>query len=357
MDGYLVLEDGAVFKGQFFGFPREVAGEVVFSTGMVGYPESLTDPSFKSQIIVFTYPLIGNYGLPRPRRRHQLIVNFESKRIHAAGVVVTCQSKSASHWAARLSFADWLKENKTPGLSNIDTRYLTQKLRQKGVMLGKLVFKKPPQKNLEFYDPNRENLAGKVSCSRPIKYQGGKKRILLIDCGVKTSIIKSLLQLKITVIQVPWNFDPFRDGLRFDAVVVSNGPGDARKLPETIKTVRKILENNIPFLGICLGNQILALAVGGKIYKMKYGHHSQNQPCLLKGTQKAFVTSQNHGYAVRASSLPHEWKEWFFNLNDGSNEGIIHRKKPFASIQFHPEASPGPVDTRFIFEEFLAWIR
>lgn len=357
MDGYLILEDKSVFKGRLFGFPKEAAGEVVFATGMVGYPESLTDPSFKGQILVFTYPLIGNYGISSSRFKNGLIENFESEKIQVEGVIVTCQSSSTSHWTAEISFADWLKKNKIPGLSGIDTRFLTQKLRQKGTMLGRLVLKKPGQKEPEFYDPNKENLVTKVSCSKPIVHRGGRKKILLIDCGVKANIIRNLLQLKTSIIQVPWDFDPFEKNLQFDGVIVSNGPGNPRKVKKTVRIVKKILSKNIPFLGICLGNQILALAAGGKIYKLKYGHRSQNQPCLLVDSQKAFITSQNHGFALRKASLPAEWKEWFVNLNDDTNEGIIHQQKPFASIQFYPEAGPSSRGTQFIFEKFLSWVR
>ena len=365
MDGDLILEDKTVFKGQFFGYPKETSGEVVFTTGMVGYPESLTDPSFKGQILVFTYPLMGNYGVPKPRFKNGLIQNFESEKIQVKGVIVTYHSDSISHWQARLSLANWLRKNKIPGLFGIDTRFLTQKLRQKGTMLGKILKKsqkgkgKIPSKSKgqKFYDPNKENLIKRVSCKQVKIYRGGRKKVLLIDCGTKMNIIRSLLRLKTTVIQVPWDFDPLENAVNFDGVVVSNGPGDPKKAKPTIKIVRKILAQNIPFLGICLGNQILALAAGGKTYKLKYGHRSQNQPCLLKDTQKAFVTSQNHGFAVKTDSLPSDWQEWFVNLNDGTNEGIIHKRKPFASIQFHPEASPGPTDTKFIFEDFLSWIK
>lgn len=357
MEGWLVLEDGSVLKGQIFGFPREAAGEVVFSTGMVGYPETITDPSFKKQILVFTYPLIGNYGVPRPKYQNGLINNFESSLIQVEGVIVTYQADFPSHWTCELSFSEWLKKNKTPGLSGIDTRYLTQKLRQKGTMLGKIIFPKKLKRNLDFFDPNKENLVEKVSCRKPIIYHQGKRKILLIDCGVKANIIRNFLQLGLTVIRVPWDFDPLVKKVKFDGVVVSNGPGNPQKVKKTVDTVRKILTKNIPLLGICLGNQILALAAGGETYKLKYGHRSLNQPCLLRGTQKAFVTSQNHGFAVRTNSLPDGWKEWFVNLNDRTNEGIIHQRKPFASVQFHPEAGPGPTDTKFIFEKFLSWVR
>lgn len=355
MDGFLVLEDKSKFRGQFFGFPKEVAGEVVFTTGMVGYPESLTDPSFKGQILVFTYPLIGNYGVPALKQKEGVIQNFESKTIQPEAVIVTYQSPSCTHWQAKFSFNRWLKKHKIPGLCGIDTRFLTQKLREKGSLLGKLVFHH--KSKLNFYDPNKENLVEKVSCRKVITYQGGRKKVLLIDCGLKMSILRELCKLHLTIIQVPWDFDPFKNKVAFDGVVISNGPGDPKMVKKTIKVTRKILKKNIPVLGICLGNQILGLAAGGKRYKLKYGHRSQNQPCLQVGSQKAFITSQNHGFAIRASSLPRGWQEWFVNLNDGTNEGIIHTKRPFASVQFHPEAGPGPTDTKFIFEKFLRWVK
>jgi carbamoyl-phosphate synthase small subunit len=357
MTGYLVLADKTILPGQLFGFPTETSGEVVFSTGMIGYPETLTDPSFKDQILVFTYPLIGNYGLPQPQFTQQLIQNFESEKIQVKGIIVTYQSDSVSHWSAKLSLSDWLKTHQVPGLAQIDTRFLTQKLRHQGTMPGKILLHLPKTRHLNFSNPNQKNLVAQVSCPQPIIHGHGQKRILLIDCGVKASIIRCLLQLKTTIIQVPWNFDPFKNKLKFDAVVISNGPGDPQKVTPTITIVKKILRQNIPTLGICLGNQILALAAGGQTYKLKYGHRSQNQPCLLVNSHKAFITSQNHGFAVRASSLTRGWKQWFINLNDNTNEGIIHQKKPFAAIQFHPEANPGPEDTQFVFDQFLSWIR
>jgi len=356
MKGFLILEDKTIIKGKLFGYSKKAAGEVVFTTGMVGYPQTLTDPSFKGQIIVFTFPLIGNYGIPSSSYQNKLIKNFQSGKIQAEGIVISCKSQSSSHWQAKLCLEDWLKKNKIPGLFEIDTRMLTKKLRQKGTMLGRITNHKTKQKKEIFFDPNRENLVEKVSCRQSLFFPGGKKKVLLLDCGVKQDIIRSLQELKATVIQTPWNFDPFVNNLKFDGLVISNGPGDPQKVKKTIATVRKIIIKNKPILGICLGHQILALAAGGQTYKLKYGHRSQNQPCLLTGTNKAFITSQNHGFAVKSSSLPKNWKEWFVNLNDQTCEGIIHNKKPFAGVQFHPEACPGPTDTKFILEKFLSWL-
>lgn len=355
--GYLVLEDKTILQGDFFGFNCESSGEVVFSTGMAGYPESLTDPSFSGQILVFTYPLIGNYGVPKVKIRNQLVENFESKNIQVKGVIVTCQADFGSHWQNRLSFSGWLKKEKVPGLSGVDTRFLTQKLRKKGTLLGKILFKKPVPIGIKFSDPNQKNLVKETSCRKVKIYKGGKRKILLIDCGVKASIIRNLLKLKTTVIQVPWNYDPFSVGVKFDAVVISNGPGDPEKAKETIIIIKKLLKRNIPILGICLGSQLLGLASGAKRYKLKFGHRSQNQPCLLTGTNQAFVTSQNHGFSLQKATLPASWREWFTNLNDGTNEGIIHKTKPFFGVQFHPEGNPGPLDTNFVFNKFLSCIR
>lgn len=365
MNGTLYLEDSSVFLGQFFGLFKEAVGEVVFTTGMVGYPESLTDPSYKGQILVFTYPLLGNYGVPEKKYKNKVLQNFESEKIQVKGVIVSQRSDDQSHWQAVKNFDVWLKQEKIPGMFGIDTRALTQKLRKKGTMMGRISnIKSPASKagrqisNLKsFYNPDKENLVKKVSCKKPIVFKSGKKRILLIDCGVKMGIIRSLLQLKTTVIQVPWDFDPLKNAVKFDGVVISNGPGDPKKVQKTINIIKRLLAIKSPILGICFGNQLLALAAGGDTFKLKYGHRSINQPVLQVNSKKAFITSQNHGFAVLMASLGPDWQEWFVNLNDGTNEGIRHRKLPFASVQFHPEASPGPKDTRFIFEKFLSWIK
>jgi carbamoyl-phosphate synthase small subunit len=348
MASCLVLEDGSISRGEAFGWHGSAAGEVVFNTGMVGYPECFTDPSYSGQILVLTYPLIGNYGVP-PSTPGRLNRSFESERIHIAGLVVTESCGQASHWNSAASLDHWLRGQKVPGLCGVDTRALTQKLRTAGSMLGKLVCAEEP---IDFRDPNRENLVAQVSIDRPQHYGKGSKKVLIVDCGCKNNILRSVLRRGFAVTVVPWDWPPERE--QFDGVVLSNGPGDPRACEATIRNVRRLLTGSFPVFGICLGNQILALAAGAQTYKLKYGHRGQNQPCLLLGTQRCFITSQNHGYAVDEKTLPPDWAPWFCNANDGTNEGIRHRSKPFRGVQFHPEASPGPADTDFLFDEFIA---
>ena len=348
----LILEDGTRYRGSSFGTEEPKSGEVVFNTGMVGYYESLTDPSYKGQILVLTYPLIGNYGVPGEDAEFQLSKNFESNRIHASALVVADYSFSHNHWNSTRSLSDWLKEQKIPALHRIDTRSLTKRLREKGTMLGKIVF----DGDTEFYDPNRENLIAKVTVKEPIVYnERGKWKIVVIDCGVKNNILRSLIKKDCCVIRVPCNYNFF--DRTFDGVVISNGPGDPKMCPDTIALIRKCFETATPAVGICLGNQLMALAAGANTYKLKYGHRSQNQPCLQVGTKRCFITSQNHGYAVETESLPKDWESWFTNVNDNTNEGIRHKHLPFMSVQFHPEHCPGPVDTTFLFDKFLEFVR
>ena len=348
----LVLEDGSFFNGFSFGYKKPVSGEVVFNTGMVGYPESLTDPSYRGQILVLTYPLIGNYGVPSYEKENNLFKFFESDKIQVQGLVISNYSDSYSHWNAKKSLSDWMKEYNIPGIFGVDTRALTKKLREKGTMLGKIVYGK---KNMQFEDPNKRNLAEEVSISEPIIYKKGKKKVVIVDCGTKNNIIRAFLRRNFTVIRVPWNYDFLNE--KSDGVVISNGPGNPKMCKETIKYVRTALSKNMPVLGICLGSQILALAAGANTYKLKYGHRSQNQPCVEVGTKRCYIASQNHGYAVDADTLPEDWREWFYNDNDKTNEGIIHISKPFFGAQFHPEASPGPDDTEFVFDMFLRAMR
>jgi len=348
----LILEDGTKYRGTSFGAEKSVSGEIVFNTGMVGYYESLTDPSYKGQILTLTYPLIGNYGVPGEDHESNLIKYFESENIHASALVVADYSYSHSHWNAAQSLSDWLRQQGIPAIHRIDTRALTKRLREKGTMLGKIVF----TEEIQFYDPNKENLIEKVSVKEPVVYnEKGKWKIVIIDCGVKYNILRSLIDRDCCVIRVSCHDDFF--DRTFDGVVISNGPGDPKMCPDTIALIRKCFEKNIPTFGICLGNQLMALAAGANTYKLKYGHRSQNQPCLQAGTKRCFITSQNHGYAVETESLPKGWVPWFTNVNDNSNEGIRHENLPFMSVQFHPEHCPGPVDTAFLFDEFLELVR
>jgi carbamoyl-phosphate synthase small subunit len=339
-----------VFAGRLLGCPRGAVGEVVFNTGMVGYLEALTDPSYKGQILVLTYPLIGNYGVPA--RNGNLPEAFESENVQISGLIVSEVCPNYSHWNAGKSFAQWLYEEGVPVLSTVDTRALTKHLRTKGSMLGRILVR---EVETSFQDPNHMNMVSLVSVQRPVVYSGGKRRLVLIDCGCKRSIIRSLLWRGVTVVRVPWDYDFLDED--FDGVVVSNGPGDPQMCPETILRIRRVLETGYPILGICLGHQILALAAGAKTYKLKFGHRGQNQPCLQTGNKRCFITSQNHGFAVDTESLPADWEPWFTNANDGTNEGLRHRSQPFMSVQFHPEAAPGPVDTQHIFDEFLQLVR
>lgn len=344
----LILEDGSIFSGKSFGYQESVAGEVVFNTGMVGYPETMTDPSYAGQILVFTFPLIGNYGIPDERSVDTLLSFFESKKIHLKGIVVSALTQQYSHWNAVKSLSAWMKEHKVPGIEGIDTRALTKKLRSKGTLLGKIVL---GGKDIGFYDPNLENQVAKVSIEKPVEYAKGKKKIILVDTGCKYNIIRSFLKRDISVLRVPWDYDYSKE--KFDGIMLSNGPGDPMNVPETIENLKPHLSGNKPIFGICLGHQLIALAAGAISYKLKFGHRSQNQPCIQVGTKRCFITSQNHGYAIDDQTLPADWRPCFFNANDGSNEGIEHRTKFIRSVQFHPEAWPGPLDTGFLFDQFV----
>lgn len=345
----LKLEDGSTFDGRPFGFPKVVAGELAFNTGMVGYPESLTDPSYRGQILVLTYPLIGNYGVPDSCELDGIDTSFESGAIQIAGLVVSEASLESHHWNATKHLSQWLYEQGVPALSGIDTRALTKRLREKGSMLAKISM---DGQDIEFRDPNKEDLVSLVSTPKPAVYPAGKKRVVLIDCGCKNSIIRNLLTRDVTVIRVPWNYNFHHE--RFDGVLISNGPGDPKMCLETIAHARRAMEEASPVFGICLGHQILALAAGADTYKLKFGHRGQNQPCMEEGTRRCFITSQNHGYAVDVQTLPDGWVPWFTNANDGTNEGIRHLTRPFLGVQFHPESAPGPQDTNSRFDEFVA---
>ncbi|MDR1873644.1 MAG: glutamine-hydrolyzing carbamoyl-phosphate synthase small subunit [Synergistaceae bacterium] len=343
----LILENGPTFQGYSFGCETPAAGEVVFNTSMVGYPESLTDPSYVGQILTVTYPLVGNYGVPPDTQKGGVYDYYESEKIHVSGLIISSYSAEYSHWNATRSLGDWLKEHGVPGIYGIDTRELTKFLRERGAMNGKIVF----DADIPFDDPSRRNLVAEASCRQVIRYGEGKKHVVLVDCGVKHNIIRCFLKRDVRITRVPWDYD--FNALDWDGLFVSNGPGDPALCGAAVENLRVALSGDRPVFGICMGNQLMALAAGAKTYKLKYGHRSHNQPVLRCGTTKCFVTSQNHGYAVDTDTLPDDWEPLFVNMNDRTNEGIRHRTKPFFSAQFHPEASSGPTDTEFLFDRFM----
>lgn len=364
----LILADGTRIEGKSFGATHCGAdGEVVFNTGMMGYPESLTDPSYTGQILVLTFPLVGNYGVPgESRDEFDIRKTFESEDIHIRGLIVSEYSEAYSHWNAKMSLGEWMKKHNIPGITGVDTRALTQKLREHGVMLGRIEpdsKSKNARNRFAILDPNTENLVASVSIDEPHFYPCGKKNaktIVAIDTGMKNNILRSLLERGVNVIRVPWNWDIWNkplpglaEGTMFDGLFISNGPGDPATLTQTHDVVRTAFKKKLPIFGICLGIQIMAIAAGAKTYKLKYGHRAQNQPVMDVFNKKCYLTSQNHGFAVNEKTLPKDWETWMVNVNDGTVEGIRHKKLPFFAVQFHPEAMPGPVDTNFLFDDFV----
>lgn len=346
-----------------------VLGEVVFNTGMVGYPEALSDPSYRGQILVLTYPLVGNYGVPDDTimDEHGLPVYFESKTIQIAALVVSSYSWYHSHWTAKQSLGQWLEKAGVPGVYGIDTRALTKKLRTMGAVPGAITVHKNsfPQSvpSIEFQDPNERNLVSEVSTKQVVTYgEGNSPTVIAYDFGMKFNIIRYFVnEHKVKLVVVPFNYDLEKNPsqIEWDGLFLSNGPGDPSMMSEPIRSVQYALslEPPKPIFGICLGNQILSLAAGAKTYKMKYGNRGMNQPCIDLRTGRCYITPQNHGYAVDSKTLPYEWLPLFVNANDETNEGIVSRTKPFFSVQFHPEASGGPTDTAFLFEKFVGHVR
>jgi carbamoyl-phosphate synthase small subunit len=357
----LVLEDGTEFAGSSFGNARSVAGEVVFTTGMTGYPQTLTDPSYRGQIIVSTYPLAGNYGVPLAAKKlaphmdgYGIPVHFESERIQASGFIVSENCEEPSHFANGATLSEWLEAGGVPGICGIDTRALTMRLRERGVMRGKIVV--DGAKDVSLDSGGTGNVVAEVSCDSVKVYTPGgdserRLRIALVDCGAKANILRCLLARGVSVVRVPWNHD--LRGLDYDGLFLSNGPGDPKACGKTIANLRRVFRTEKPVFGICLGNQLMALAAGGDTYKLPYGHRAQNQPCADLSTGRCYITSQNHGYAVRGESLPPGWVPWFVNVNDGTIEGIRSENGLFSAVQFHPEGCPGPRDTEFLIDRFL----
>ena len=370
----LILQDGTTFSGFSFGYEGPACGEVVFNTAMSGYPESLTDPSYAGQLMVLTYPLVGNYGVPPFTFQPNGLPDYmESDRIYARAIIVSDYSGQYSHWNACESLSQWLKREHVPGITGVDTRQLTKVLREHGVMMGRIVMDGEDGKEAGFGTYEGVNFVAQVSCREIVHYRASDysqpanrlpedqpakatapgKRVVLVDCGVKANILRCLLERGVDVVRVPWDYD--FNTLDFDGLFLANGPGDPDLCEPAVAHIRTFLQRQDvkPCMGICMGNQLLAKAAGATIYKLKYGHRSHNQPVRQLGTNRCFITTQNHGYAVEPSTLQEGWEPLFVNMNDGSNEGIRHREKPWFSAQFHPEACAGPVDTEFLFDDFV----
>jgi len=353
----LALEDGTLLEGVSFGAANAVCGEVVFNTAMAGYVEALTDPSYRGQILVLTYPLVGSYGVPAPRRADTIAPPYESPRIQVQGLIVQNYVEAFSHRDAVRSLGNWLLAESIPAVQGIDTRRLTRRLRERGTLRGWLF---PSSLSLEEARAGasvvdmRNEVFRQVAPAASVTYPGREPRLLLIDVGAKDNMVRALLARGATVRRVPWHEDWLGEARQADGVVIGNGPGDPSDLADLVRNVRVLLDQfHKPVFGICLGNQILGLAAGGSTYKLPYGHRGVNQPVQDLLTRRCYITSQNHGYAVNDKSLPEDWEPWFVNINDGTSEGIRSKARPHFGVQFHPEAKPGPEDTGFLFDEFI----
>ncbi|CAG8529859.1 6184_t:CDS:2 [Diversispora eburnea] len=360
----LKFKSGEIFHGTSFGAMKSVSGETVFTTSLVGYPESMTDPSYRGQILVFTQPLIGNYGVPGLEKdKYGLLKNFESDRIQCKGIIVNDYASRYSHWTAVESLGEWCTRHGVPAISGIDTRALVHILRDQGSTLSKFVVGEDAEKEnfskIQYSDPNKRNLITEVSTKVPVSYNPyGDVKIGVIDCGVKHNILRSLVERGAAVTVLPWDFDFNKMADQFDGIFISNGPGNPAQATEAVKNLRHALDTfHKPIFGICMGNLLLGMAAGLDIYKLRFGNRGHNVPALNLKTGKCAITSQNHGYALNDSVMPHGWEKYFTNANDGTNEGIRHKSRPYSSVQFHPEAKGGPLDTEYLFEDFLMKVR
>ncbi|KAG7009539.1 hypothetical protein G7Y79_00002g006540 [Physcia stellaris] len=357
------IRDGPVFSGRSFGAKSNISGEAVFTTSLVGYPESLTDPSYRGQILVFTQPLIGNYGVPSSARdENGLLRYFESPHLQACGVVVADVAEKYSHWTAVESLSEWCAREGVPAISGVDTRAIVTYLREQGSSLARITIGEEYDADQDeaFVDPEQINLVEKVSTKAPFHVSSphGDLHVAVIDCGVKENILRSLVGRGASVTAFPYDYPVHKVAHHFDGIFISNGPGDPTHCQDTVYHLRKVMESSqIPIMGICLGHQLVALAAGARTIKLKYGNRAHNIPALDLTTGKCHITSQNHGYAVDASTLPSDWKEYFVNLNDSSNEGIIHKSRPIFGTQFHPEARGGPLDSSYLFDSYLETVK
>lgn len=364
----LLLSDGTEIVAESFGYPLNTSGELVFTTSMVGYSETLTDPSFLGQIVIFSYPLIGNYGIEK--LDNVLSETFEREKIHLSGVIISSLEHSPQHNSSCNSLSNWLTKNKIPALIVDDTRFLVEKVRDNSKVLGRIVFEnntrfkvwkelKINEKDLRgrnsFFDPSEHCVLKEFSNDSTQNFGTGKLTIGLIDCGSKWGIIRSLLSHDVKVIRVPWTYD--FTSLNCDGWVISNGPGIPDMNINLINKISKLIDTERPILGICLGCQLLALACGASTYRVKWPHRGSNHPVINTNSNKGFITPQNHSFAICEQSLSDDWEVTYRNINDKSIEGIKHRSKNIIGIQFHPEASPGPFDTMFIFDDFINSIR
>jgi carbamoyl-phosphate synthase small subunit len=359
------LKSGHVFTGTSFGAQNSTFGEAVFTTSLVGYPESMTDPSYRGQILVFTQPLVGNYGVPaRVKDEFGLLRHFESSKIQCQGIVVNDYATKYSHWTAVESLGEWCAREGIPAISGVDTRAIVHLLRDQGSTLAKLEIGDEVLENkevVEFPNPNVRNLVAEASTKEVYELNPmGDIKIALIDCGVKENILRCLVARGAAVTVFPWNYDFNKVLDQYDGLFISNGPGDPRAAMTTVQNLATAFKNPAPkpIFGICMGNQLMGMAAGLDVYKLQFGNRGHNQPAINMQNGRCSITSQNHGYALVDSVLApgktfNGWEKYFVNANDGSNEGIRHTTKPFCSVQFHPEAKGGPQDTEYLFDDFL----